>query len=86
MICKLKMISINQGGKPVLKYFIIKLNFYKNNFETRFCQLTHFTRKLVQDCYACICTYFSRHDYYMEFWELVGIECRTFGRESVNSV
>ena len=43
----------NQDGKPVFKMFSKWLKFYKNNFETQFCRLAHFTRKLIWGCYAC---------------------------------
>ena len=33
---KIYIFFLNRGDKPVLKFFIIKLHFYKSNFETQF--------------------------------------------------
>ena len=73
-------------AKLFLKCFINKLKFYKSNFETQFCQLARFTRKLVWGLYTWLWdTFFKTRLLYVTL-ELVGIRYRTFSEESVNSV
>ena len=53
VIFKMKMIFVKlRRQNLILKYFFKRLEFYKNNFETQFCRLPRFTRKLRYDLYA----------------------------------
>ena len=70
----------------VLKYFLIKLYFYTCNFKIQFCQLAHFTRKLVQGYKTNFWTHFSRYKHYMVILMLVGVRCHNFNGGSVNLI
>ena len=61
-------------------------NFYNNNFEARFCQLAHFTRKLVLSLNDRFWLCVMRYEHCMVFLELVGTIYRTFDEDSINSV
>ena len=47
LIFKTKMFFIKPRWKPVLKMFSKQLEFYKSNFDIRFCYLACFLRKLL---------------------------------------
>ena len=66
--------------------FSKQLEFYKSNFETRFCRLERFTRKLLQGYYVCFWTCLSRYMHCMMILTLLGAGCHTVGGESVNSI
>ena len=60
--------------------FFKRLKFYKNNFETRFCRLAHFTRILVLGCYACFWTPFEIYvlhgDFDVSMCQMSHLRCR----------
>ena len=72
--------------KLFLKYFLNDWNFIKVILKPSFCQLAHFTRKLVMRVLGLFLDKLFEYMHCMVILMLVGDGCHTLGGESVKSV